>query len=73
MAVDRAHVASLNQLLKVHSAIAARRAAGQRQCLCAKSSVVQVLANLGEDELRALDAGGARENETPYGTPARIR
>ncbi|MGA8797823.1 MAG: hypothetical protein WB526_12265 [Candidatus Cybelea sp.] len=31
----------------------------------ARKQVVQVLANLGEDELRALVAGGARENETP--------
>ncbi|MGB8151232.1 MAG: hypothetical protein WCE97_08590 [Candidatus Cybelea sp.] len=62
MAVDRAR-ASLNQLLKVHGLLQPDGAVNVN--VDARKQVVQVLANLGEDELRALVAGGARENETP--------
>lgn len=56
---------SLEQLMKVHGLLRPDGAINVN--VDARKQVVQVLANLGEDELRALVAGGAmKENETPF-------
>jgi hypothetical protein len=54
MAVDRAR-ASLEQLMKVHGLL---QPDGGSTTIDNRKQVIQVLANLDEDELRALVAGG---------------
>jgi hypothetical protein len=63
-AVDRAR-ASLEQLMKVHGLLQPEGGAGTT--IDNRKLVIQVLANLGEEQLRALVAGATIETETTLG------